>query len=76
VRYRIGPQAGTVRLAVHDVRGRLVRTLFAGRGDPGEHLAVWDGSTPSGARVARGIYLVVLQAGDARQAQRVVWVSP
>ena len=76
VRYRIGAAAGPVRLAIHDVRGRLVRTLFAGRSDPGEHVAVWEGRTPSGERVARGVYLVVLQAGDSRQARRVVWVGP
>jgi len=74
IRYRIGAD-GPVRLAIHDVRGRLVQQLAAG-GDPGDHLAVWEGTTSSGERVARGVYLVVLQAGEARLARRVVWIGP
>jgi hypothetical protein len=58
------PRAGTVDLAVHDLRGRLVRTLASDLAlDAGRHGLVWDGRDTRGATVASGVYLVVFRSG-------------
>jgi hypothetical protein len=61
------PTGGEVRCAIHDVRGRLVRTL-AGRWAAGPALLSWDGRDARGAPAPRGTYFVRLLAPgvDAR----------
>ncbi len=53
-----------VSLTVHDVRGRLVRTLLDTQVGPGDHNVHWDGRNDSGVPVSSGIYLYTLKAGE------------
>lgn len=55
-------RAGDGALTVHDVRGRLVRTLVAGDLATGRHEARWDGLDDTGQRVPSGIYVARLRA--------------
>lgn len=65
------PAAGTVRLAVHGLDGRLVATLVSGELLAGEHEAVWDGRDRAGRPAASGVYICRLEAGGVVRAQRV-----
>lgn len=56
--------AARARLAVFDVRGRLVTTLLNGRVSPGEHEIRWSGRCDSGAPAASGVYLYRLDIED------------
>jgi len=61
------PSAGTVRLSVYDVAGRLVRRLVDEGLPAGCHEAVWDGLDASGRDVGSGSYLARLEcAGQVR----------
>jgi hypothetical protein len=51
----------SVRIRVHDVRGRLVRRWEAGHLPAGRHRAIWDAKDDAGARVAAGAYFVGLE---------------
>ncbi|MEQ1834368.1 MAG: FlgD immunoglobulin-like domain containing protein [Candidatus Eisenbacteria bacterium] len=57
------PAQGTVTLSIHDVAGRLVRTLSPGPQDAGAHELQWDGHDSRGRAVAAGRYLARAQAG-------------
>lgn len=57
IRYTVTPE-GPVHLAVFDVAGRKVRTLFKGTRSPGTYTAVWDGRNDSGVRMGAGIYFL------------------
>ena len=50
------PSAGRTRLAVFDVRGRLVRELLDARLPGGPHTVFWDGTRADGGRAASGLY--------------------
>jgi hypothetical protein len=63
--------AATVRLTIHDVTGRLVRTLIAGGMEPGSHLARWDGSDSDGRRVPSGSYFARLAGGACERTTRI-----
>jgi flagellar hook assembly protein FlgD len=52
------PSAGGVRVAVHDIAGRVVRIILDQRLEAGAHALAWDGIDASGNRVASGVYLV------------------
>jgi hypothetical protein len=54
-------QSGRCELTVHDVRGRLVRTLVAGDLPAGRHEERWDGLDDAGQRVPSGIYMARLR---------------
>ena len=53
-------RAGSVRLEVADVTGRLVATLFSGIRPPGIYHASWDGTSGSEA-LQDGVYFVRLR---------------
>ncbi|MBD3222323.1 DUF2271 domain-containing protein [bacterium] len=63
----------TVRLRVHDLRGRLVRTLVSGeQRSAGQHQVIWRGTDDAGRQVASGTYLYRLEAGGEVQSRRMV----
>lgn len=67
----IVPSGGSVRLAVHDAAGRLVRTLVEAELPAGSHEAVWDGRDARGLGVASGSYFVRLFADGMAETTRV-----
>jgi hypothetical protein len=66
------PVAATVTVRIHDVSGRLVRTLVDGTVAPGEHTARWDGRTESGDRVGSGIYFYTFRSGNTLETRKVL----
>jgi acetyl esterase/lipase len=58
------PAAGNVTLKIYNSAGQLVRTLASGDYEAGSHKVVWDALDDRGHRVASGLYLSVMRAGD------------
>jgi hypothetical protein len=55
------PAARSTSAGVHDVEGRLVRTLWRGRSDSaGHHVGAWDGRSDAGQLLSGGTYTVKL----------------
>lgn len=69
------PGGRHVRLTVHDVRGRTVRTLIDRFREAGTHSEVWEGHDDAGKRVSPGIYFVRLEGGKRVLHQRVVLIK-
>jgi len=65
-------EARPVSVGIYDARGRLVRTLVAGRLEPAQRLLTWDGTGTNGARVASGVYFARLQSETIVQVRRLV----
>jgi streptogramin lyase len=73
IRYELArPQMA--RLAVHDVRGRLLRSLHNGVLGAGEHVAQWDGRDFAGRAMASGVYVVRLVTDDGGLSRKIVLV--
>lgn len=68
------PSAGPVTLTVHDVSGRLVRTLVDRTLSEGVHVVRWDRGSDAGRRAPAGVYFTRLVAGGAVRSGRVVVV--
>jgi subtilisin family serine protease len=77
--YRL-PEASHVVLQIHDVRGRLVRTLVRRAQDTGRHVLAWNGRDEAGRGLPSGVYLVHVRATGVasgrveRQQRRAVLV--
>ena len=68
------PSRATLR--VHDLAGRVVRTLLADVAlEAGRHEAAWDGTDDRGRPVAAGVYLCRVQAGGSAATQAVSLVK-
>ena len=66
-------QAETVTLRIHDVAGRIVRTLARRQSlGAGRHVWTWDARDDTGARVAPGLYLARFEAGGRVLTRQVV----
>ncbi len=72
IRYELA-STETVRLAIYDVTGRLVRMLVDDEPlGATSHSVDWDGRDSSGREVASGVYFYRINAGDFRQTRRAV----
>ena len=52
-------------------RGEDIRTLTRGRMKPGMQQVEWDGTDQADRRVASGLYIYQIIAGEFRQAQKM-----
>ncbi len=65
------PQAEQVSLEVFNVNGQKVRTLIDGFVEAGDHLIVWDSKDDNNKKVASGVYLYKLTAGEYSSSQKM-----
>ncbi len=63
---------GRVDLAVHTVRGQLVRTLVRGSVERGRHTATWDGTDETGEPVAAGVYFIRLAVNGSTRTEKLL----
>lgn len=68
------PQAGRVRLAIYDPRGRRVRNLIDGEVAAGWVSSVWDGCDQEGRRQPAGVYLARLETSGGGVGRKLVLV--
>jgi hypothetical protein len=61
------PRSQRVTVSIHDLRGRLVRTVMQGSLENGSHETAWDGLDAHGSAVPSGVYLVRLTTADGLQ---------
>jgi carboxypeptidase T len=66
------PRAASLRLEIHDLQGRRVRTLASGRRAAGRYALAWDLCDEGGRPVAPGVYLARLSGEVAGQTRRIV----
>lgn len=66
------PQRGFAQVAVYDVAGRLVTTLFEGETEAGVHSAIWNGRMADGRLAPAGVYHGVLRTAAGRVTRNLV----
>ena len=72
IHYAVARDGTVVRLKIYDVTGRLVATLLDGVSLSGSQRATWNGRAEQGGRASAGIYFVVLEIGERREAGKLV----
>jgi hypothetical protein len=75
IRFSLGTAAGAARLEIFDISGRRVKSLAQSLSQPGQYLRTWDRRDESGTEVARGVYVVRLEAGSIGLARKLVLVQ-
>ncbi len=64
-----------VRLTVHDLAGRSVRTLLDARRSAGGHSVAWDGRGEGGRPLGSGVYFLMLSAGGETETAKLSLVK-
>ena len=63
--------ASEVVLEIYSISGQQIKTLVSGKQAAGSHSVLWDGTDESGLRVASGVYLLTMRAGEFVQARKL-----
>ncbi len=66
------PVTSEVTLVIYNTNGQLVKKLVAGEMNAGHHSLRWDATNDRGERVASGMYLYVLKAGEFTAQRKLV----
>jgi hypothetical protein len=66
------PADSEVSLAIYNLSGQLVKQLVAGQISAGQHSFTWDATNERGERVASGVYLYVIKAGEFTAQRKLV----
>lgn len=74
ISYRL-PESGKVTLAIYNLLGESVRTLFDKQQNAGRYSVHWDGQDQAGKFVPSGVYLYRIQAGSYSAARKAVFVK-
>ena len=74
INFRI-PEASSVKLIVYDGLGRMVKVLANSQMNAGEYKVAWDGTNTAGKKVASGIYLYRLVAGQKAMVGKMVMLK-
>ncbi len=64
-----------VMIRLYDPSGRLLRTLIDETYDPGAYRVQWDSKDARGTRVARGVYIAIMEAQGFRAMTKLVVVQ-
>jgi len=62
-------------IRLYDPSGRLLRTLIDETYDPGAYRVQWDSKDARGSRVARGVYIAIMEAQGFRAMTKLVVVQ-
>ena len=71
IRYQLS-DISDVKLKIYNTLGQLVKTLVSQKQSAGNYAVQWDGSNDLGERVASGIYIYRIQAGDFIQSRKMI----
>ncbi|MFH2049530.1 MAG: C1 family peptidase [bacterium] len=69
------PVKSEVDISIFNLLGQRVKTIVNGEESAGEHSVSWDGTDFSGSRVASGIYLYRIVAGDNTQTKKMMFIK-
>ena len=59
-------------ITIYDMLGNKVKTLINAQQRSGYHTINWDSTNNLGGKVSAGMYIYIIQAGEFRQAKKMV----
>jgi hypothetical protein len=71
IRYDL-PEDALVSITIYDIMGRSIRSLVNSKQTAGYRSIQWNATNDAGSPVSAGIYLYMIQAGEFRQAKKMV----
>ena len=69
------PAPVNLTLTVYNSLGQEVRTLASGKYASGKHEITWDGRDDNGKKLASGVYLLAMRAGEAVLTRKIILMN-
>ena len=69
------PKDSHVQITIYDMMGRLVKNLISGYHISGYRTIKWDATNNKGESVSTGMYLYVVDAGEFKQARKMLFIK-
>jgi len=66
------PKSGKTELTILNLRGQIIRTIFAGDLQAGNHQFLWDGINDFGTQVSSGVYFYNLKSDEFVATRKLV----
>jgi len=66
------PKASLVNITIYDMMGRIVNNLVSSQQNAGYKSIQWNATNDAGQPVSAGLYLYTIQAGEFKQAKKMV----
>lgn len=67
-------KSSMVELAVYNVKGQKIRTLFSGTALSGQNSITWDGCDGNGKRMPSGMYFCRITSGEHSQTRKLMLI--
>jgi len=64
-----------VEITIYNVLGQLVKNLVDANKKAGYHSTTWDGTDNSGLRMATGMYMYKIKAGDFVDTRKIIMLK-
>ena len=68
-------QNGMVNLTIYDMNGKIIKNLVHKFQNAGSHSLSWDGVNFKGEVVSAGLYICLLQVGNAKQTKKMSFIK-
>ena len=72
--FYFGFKRENVRVLIYDINGQLVKKLYDGILDAGNHRLIWDGTDESGRTVSSGVYIYRVEYEGGYRSGRLMFV--
>ena len=69
------PEGGPVRIAIYDMRGKIVKNLLNDYQDAGPRSIKWDATNDQGKQVSAGMYIYRIEIGDLKQSKKMLFIK-
>ena len=66
------PKDSRVKITIHDINGRVVKTLTDDRQAAGKRSVTWNAKNDKGLPVATGLYFYRMESGDFQSTKKMI----
>jgi len=72
IAYDVEEYTSDISIQIHDITGRVVKTLYQGAHQSGAHSIVWDGNTQTGEAVQQGMYFYTITTPSQKISGKIM----
>jgi hypothetical protein len=68
-------QKDDIRIEIYNPQGHLIKKLYDGICDSGQHKIVWNGLDMQGRSIGKGIYYLTIRAGNRTFSKKLIYIG-
>jgi len=65
-------EKSNIDITIYDLKGQIVRSVYSGEKQAGDHTCIWNANNENGARVSKGMYFVELSVNNLKEVSKLI----